>query len=302
MKKISRLTALLLALLMLSPAALATEDAIPQGDLTIDNYALMVAAAQSTSEAVGKIAVTNQDNVEVNSKHYTTGWMGSKVIDTLEKGAMVTITSVNGGLLDGYFSQWYGVYYEKDGETRTGYVQTKYLDVQEPVPEITYEPWNGEVTSVQLAYEVAGAAEYVWERGVIDENGDVTWQTEPVATGAILTLETDLSGDYSALKYTYRCVAKSESGETLEMSERVTLIREDIVVWLASGEITSEMLTRAMNAPSIESVVIEGEWLIYVRTGEEIAYYDARTNALISSETGKLLGFVIGDAVYAPRD
>ena len=298
MKKISRLTALLLALLMIfSSAALAIEDPILLEDLNSESYALILAAAQDANEAVGKTAVVNQDGVYVYDNHYLTA---NKI--HIEKGTEVTITSVETGILEGLFSQWYGVSYGIEGETKVGYIQTRYLDIQEPVPEITYEPWNGEDTSVQLAYDVEGAAEYVWERGIIDEIGNVIWETEPVATCATLTLATDLSGDFSALKYTYRCIAKDADGEILETSERVMLIREDIAAWLAGGEITGEMLTRAMNAPSIESLVIEGEWLIYVRSGEEIAYYDARTNALISSETGKVLGFVIRDVVYVPRE
>ena len=298
MKRISRLMALLLALMLLSSVAYASETTMDVKDLNISNYKAIVTAAQNANQAVGKTAVTNQDNVEVRDGHYL---IDTKVIDTLPKGTTVTITSYAPGILEGMFSEWYGVSYEKDGATKTGYIQTKHLDIQETVPEIGYTPWDGSGETVKLTYAVDGAASYEWQRGLIGEDGSVTWEENAAGTGAELTLNTDLDGDFSALQYTYRCVAKAETGEVVATSERVTLVREDIAAWLTAGEVSAEMLTRALNAPSLDSMVIEGEWLMYVRTGERYAYYNSNTNALISEETGSVLGFVIGDVVYVPR-
>lgn len=297
MKKISRLTALLLAILMLSSAALATENGIEFRNFNTGDYSLMVAAAQDANAAIGKNAVTNRDGVEVRNIHYL---YISYVKDWLDEGTVVKITDYKTGAVNGswFDSYWYGVSYEKNGETKTGYIQTKYLDILEPAPEVVFTPWDGASETVVLSYSVNEAASYEWQRGLAGEDGEIVWETIQGEVGSSLAVNTDMGN----LRYVYRCVAKDGSGEVVYTSDDVTLIREDLASWLSDEDITEEMLTRAMNAPSLDSLVIEGEWLVHVRTGEDIAYYNTRTNALVSAETGKVLGFVIGDVVYAPRN
>ena len=64
-------------------------------------------------------------------------------------------------------------------------------------------------------------------------------------------------------------------------SNAVTVLRADIAEWLNDGEVTMEMLERALEAKSLESLVIEGDALIYVRSGEKIATYNAATGELV---------------------
>ena len=57
---------------------------------------------------------------------------------------------------------------------------------------------------------------------------------------------------------------------------------EAVATWLTEDfTVTEEMMVRAMNAHSLHSVVIEGDALVYVYTGEQIATYDSTTGILI---------------------
>lgn len=272
MKRLSRLTALLLVLLLFATAA--AESAIPLDEFTSADYARLFSDAQSANDAVGKKALTNKDNVEVRDKHYGSNWDGSKVIDTLAKGTEVTITSVENGILSGLFSKWYGVSYEKDGETKTGYILRDDLDVQEPAPEISYTPWDGAAESTKLSFTVSGAAGYQWERGLIDENGNITWEKISSATAGTLQIDTTVDN----LKYAYRCTATDSEGNVLSTSEKITLVSTELAQWMSTNEpaVTAEMLARALKATKygLESMVLEDNQLIYVRTGEVFATMD----------------------------
>jgi len=54
----------------------------------------------------------------------------------------------------------------------------------------------------------------------------------------------------------------------------------EVTAWAEETGATPEMVERALNASSLESIVIEGDKLIYVRTGETVAYYDAESGEL----------------------
>ena len=281
MKKISRLTALLLALLIiLSSAAFATENVYKADDLTLGDYALMVAVAKDANEAVGKTAVVNQDQVEVHDNHFHAGVMGTKVIDHLDKGTIVSITSYEEGILHGAFwdSHWYGVSYEKDGAVRAGYIQAKYLTVQQSAPDIVYTPWDGVSESVKLSYSVDGAAAYEWQRGLLVEEGSISWESILEENGS----ELNLLADSENLKYAYRCIAMSEKGIAIATSGEVMLVDAERAMWLASAgeEVSQEMLQLAMQASSLDSMMLVGNELIHVRTGEVFAFYDEGTGEL----------------------
>ena len=264
MKKISRLTALLLALLVFSSAALATEEPIPLEELDSESYAQLLAAAEDANAAVGKTAVVNQDGVYV--------FLGNSWSEPIAKGTEVTITSVGS-----FLGSWYGVSYVENGETKTGYIQTKYLDVQEPAPEITYTPWDGKAETVALSVSVDGAASYEWQRSLCTADGEPAWETIPDATAAELAVPATSAN----LKYAYRCVVMLADG-TQVTSEEITLVDADRAQWLASAEaeISPELLQLAVQASSLDSMMLVGDRLIHVRTGETFATYDEATHTL----------------------
>lgn len=60
---------------------------------------------------------------------------------------------------------------------------------------------------------------------------------------------------------------------------------DEFLAWMEETGATEEMIDRARNAKSLESMVLEGNKLIYVRTGEAVAYYDAETGVLTDIES-----------------
>lgn len=288
MKKISRLMALLLALIMLSSVAFATEEVIERDSFNYGDYALMLAAAEDANAAVGKTAVTNEDGVDVYNSHSLIS--GVKYWN-LDKGTVVTITSyeVDKGFIEGLWdSNWYGVSYEQNGETRTGYIQTKYLTIQKPVPEIGYTPWDGTSETVTLTCSADSAASYEWQRGVAGEDGAVAWETIEGATSAELTLEATPEN----LKYAYRCVANDTS------SDEVMLISPELAQWIAETDnVSGEMLTLAAQATTLDSMMLVGNQLIHVRTGEAFAEYNEETGVLTHIELKVPFGKVVDGAI-----
>lgn len=63
---------------------------------------------------------------------------------------------------------------------------------------------------------------------------------------------------------------------------------EAVAAWLADETVTvtEEMMVRAMKASSLQSIMIEGDVLVSVYTGQPIAYYDAETNMVMDISTG----------------
>ena len=126
---------------------------------------------------------------------------------------------------------------------------------------------------VYFSFEVEGAVNYLWQRSV---PGADAWEDIPGSNTANYLLAANLEN----MKYAYRCIATTGSGAVVT-SNAVTVLRADIAEWLNDGEVTMEMLERALEAKSLESLVIEGDALIYVRTGEKIATYNAATGELV---------------------
>ena len=139
---------------------------------------------------------------------------------------------------------------------------------------------------MSLDCAVEGAQGYVWQRGLADENGEVAWEDIPGSnTSAYL-----ISANIENMKYSYRCAATVD-GEQL-VSDAITLIDSELVEWLNEREVSQEMLNRAMNANSLESMVIEDENLCYVRTGEVYARIDRTTGQMIDVKTGLVVAIV----------
>jgi len=81
------------------------------------------------------------------------------------------------------------------------------------------------------------------------------------------------------------------------VSEPVKAVRDDIYEWLNTADVTDDMLARALNAASLESLVLEGEALVSVRDGQTVADYDAETGALIDRATGLTVAYIVDGTV-----
>lgn len=77
-------------------------------------------------------------------------------------------------------------------------------------------------------------------------------------------------------------------------------LSEEILAWIAETNPTLDMIARAKTAKSLDSLVLEEDRLIHVRTGETIALYNPWFNAIINPETDKVIGYIIDDVVYKP--
>ena len=86
------------------------------------------------------------------------------------------------------------------------------------------------------------------------------------------------------MKDEYRCTATLADGSAMT-SDAITLIDGELIDWILTSEIPvdMDMLARAMSAKSLESMVFEGNELVYVRTGESVATYDPSTNELVDN-------------------
>jgi len=153
--------------------------------------------------------------------------------------------------------------------------------------EIVYQPWQSGVVETVMSYTVEGAVHYSWQRGVANENGDMVWEEIASSdyTGVLLTTR------FEDLAYIYRCVATKEDG-TQVISDEITLIDAELVQWMNEGGVTEEMLARAMSAKSLDSMVIEDDVVLYVRTGEVYARIDKATGYMIDERTGLIIAVV----------
>lgn len=159
-------------------------------------------------------------------------------------------------------------------------------EVEAPA-EIVYLPWQNGVVETVMSYAVEGAVHYSWQRGMVNENGEMVWK-ELATTNHTEVLLTTMFDD---LAYSYRCVATVEDG-TQVISNEITLIDAELVQWMNEAEVTEEMLARAMNAKSLDSMVIEDEVVFYVRTGEVYARIDKDTGYMIDERTGLVIAVV----------
>ena len=176
----------------------------------------------------------------------------------------------------------------------TGYVRADVVFVPaadkaaEATTEPTVEPTivnNATAAAVEGGVELTFAvsdenASYIWERGALNDAGELVWET--AAEGSAYTVPATVEG----MKYVYRCTAGAL------VSEPGKAVRDDIYEWLNTADVTDDMLARALNATSLESLVLEGEALVSVRDGQTVADYDAETGALIARATGLTLSLI----------
>ena len=75
-------------------------------------------------------------------------------------------------------------------------------------------------------------------------------------------------------------VAVGESGEVN------LLLDDELLQWIQEVDATEEMIARAMNAKSLDSLVIEGSNVVHVRSGAVVAYFDAETGYMTDAVSG----------------
>lgn len=149
--------------------------------------------------------------------------------------------------------------------------------------EPSTDAWTyGDATST-LSFLVPSGASWQWQRRL----DDGAWEDIAGAARENLTLTTDMD----ALRYVYRCVAVDAEGEE-QVSDEAAYVSADIRAWLNGGSVTEPMLRRALGARSLESLVLEGDELVYVRTGESVATYDAETGAVVDKVYGVTVAYV----------
>lgn len=292
MNKKSRLAGLLLMMAMLLCAgvsALADTGAVTTDELDINTWNMwLMAASLGADDAIGKTAVVNSDNVPVYDNLQILLWPK----DRLSKETEVTILDVAHSWIDGFIgTKWYKVQY---GDA-VGYIQQKYLDIVEDDDNtVTAEPWTPGQTEYPMAFEVAGAQAYQWQRGLITESGEIVWENIEGATGASYALDT-ASAD--SLRYAYRCVALGADNAELAVSEPAKLVRDDIALWIAEGT-TDEMIARAVATDSLDSVVIEENALVHVRSGEVYATVDEETGVVTHAALNIEFGVLRDGAIH----
>lgn len=222
----------------------------------------------------GHIVRTNTDRVNLRSEANT----NCDVICVLT--AAGTKLTVLEAVVSGE-KVWYKVEYgSKTGYIRYDLVLFDELPAAEPEVIEPVEPanaaWDGVSEQMTIAYSAGAEAVYGWEKLV-----DGEWVKIEGADAAELTLDATVEN----MKYSYRCVATLENGETMISSE-VTLVSAEIVEWVNANEVTQEMVVRAMDAKTLDTLVIEGSNVIHVRTGAVVAYFDEVTGYMTDAVSG----------------
>ena len=218
---------------------------------------------------------------------------------------------------------WYLIQCEDIYGQQTGYMMAKFLDGTAPkaeedvvtlelsveedeVPEVTEEPVveeAPEATEEPVVEEVPEAtAEPVveeipeaTEEPVVEEAPEAT--EEPVAEEVPEATEEHVVEEVPEV--TEEPVAVEEPVIEIVVSEAPEFLMEveedlpvEITEWAEEVIASEEMIDRALKAPSLDSLVIEGDALIYVRTGKKIATFNAATGELIDDETGTVVAIV----------
>ena len=172
-------------------------------------------------------------------------------------------------------------------------------DMPAALPEITGQPedaaWVPGADTVTFTAGVTGATHYTWQQGVIDETGAVTWTDLPDTDSATV----EIAATMENLACAYRCVAQDEAGNTV-VTDGVTMLSRELVDWMHETDVTEDMLARAICTGSLNLLTIEGDELVYVRTGKAVARIDRETNCIVDDETGLIVAFIDADGSIVP--
>lgn len=224
----------------------------------------------------GSVAAINTDGVNLREMPTTV----SKVLAVLNKDASVTLI----GAVESYGKIWYLV---KTDEIQ-GYVRGDLLTIAEPETDVeeettdmngvkpSGESWLAGQESVSFGFEVDGAESYVWQRGGVTAEGVAEWEDIPGSNTPDFLCAATLEN----MKYAYRCVVTTADGTEI-VSGEATMIDPELVRWMNEEDVDETMLVRALGAKSLESMIFEGNNLVYVRTGEIVAVYNPETTELV---------------------
>lgn len=153
----------------------------------------------------------------------------------------------------------------------------------EPVPALNVvsqpanAPWQVGAAEVGFNFVVENAVDYVWQAST----DGAEWIDIPGTNNAGILITATIDN----MKLSYRCVATGAAGETA-VSDVVTVVSGELTEWINSVDVSMEMLVRAMNANSLNSLVLEDGVLISVYTGEPVADFDAESGKLIDRAAG----------------
>ncbi len=169
----------------------------------------------------------------------------------------------------------------EDGDTEITIAEIEGLVVQ--TQPLAYAWQQGSTT---LTFAVQNAVSYQWQTALYTD-GEPAWSDVP--DGNTSELSTTVSVENA--KYMFRCVATAANGMSV-ISSNVTLVTPDVIGWINEGNVTMEMLNRAMSARSIDSMMLENNTLVYVRNGKVYARYNAATGAVTDEETGLVVAYI----------
>mgnify|MGYP004659011693 CR=1 FL=1 len=153
--------------------------------------------------------------------------------------------------------------------------------------------WQPGYEQMVLVFDVENAVHYGWQYALCT-GAEPEWQEVPGAENPGLMLNVSME----TLKYQYRCIATGADGQTA-ISNAVTLVAPELALWLNQQPVTEAMLARAMQADSLESVVLEDGKLVYVRTGKTVASLNG-DGYLIDEETGLIVAVMDGPGNIVP--
>ncbi len=154
--------------------------------------------------------------------------------------------------------------------------------VVEEAPEATEEPVVEEIpeaTEEPVVEEIPEAT----EEPVVEESPEAI--EEPVVEESPEAIEEPVVEEEPAVE-----IVLSETPEFLNDVEEDLPV--EITEWAEEVIATEEMIDRALKAPSLDSLVIEGDALIHVRTGKKIGTYNAATGELIDDSTNTVVAIV----------
>ena len=140
--------------------------------------------------------------------------------------------------------------------------------------------------STALTFTVQNAVSYQWQYALYTD-GEPAWSDVPGGNAS----ELSVSMEVDSAKYMYRCTATAANGISV-LSNEVTLVTPELIRWINEGNVTMDMLNRAMSAKSIDSMTLENDTLVYVRNGKVYARYDSATGAVTDEETGLVVAYM----------
>jgi len=108
------------------------------------------------------------------------------------------------------------------------------------------------------------------EEAVIEETQELEENEEAEAPVFTVALE----GDDEELNFGEEFVARGVVADEEEMPEPMTQKEIDIAAWVEETNPSPEMIQRAQAADSLDSVVMEGDQFIHVRSGDVLAYVE----------------------------